>query len=90
MVIAVILQAIQWLGRTISGRIPLLLVRAIAFGLSLARATVVEPFTIILAITAALALIRHRIDSAWLIVAGGLLGVLFGVSWLVSAPLFLD
>ena len=44
--------------------------------LILGRAALVDPFTIVLALLAALLLIRTRVNSAWLILAGGLLGVL--------------
>ena len=42
----------------------------------LGRAAIAGPFTAALAILAALLLIRLRVNSAWLIAAGGLLGVL--------------
>ena len=45
--------------------------------LILGRAALVDPFTIALALAAALLLIRFRVNSAWIIVAGGLLGVLW-------------
>ena len=44
--------------------------------LILGQAALVDPFTIVLALSAALLLIRFRVNSAWLILAGGVLGVL--------------
>jgi chromate transporter len=45
--------------------------------LVLGRAALVDPFTIVLAAIAALLLIRFGINSAWLIVAGGVIGALW-------------
>jgi chromate transporter len=42
----------------------------------LGRAALVSPFTIAAALVAALLLIRYRVNSAWLIVGGGILGTL--------------
>lgn len=42
----------------------------------LARSALISPFTVLLALAAALLLIRFRVNSAWLIIAGGLLGSL--------------
>ena len=42
----------------------------------LGRAALVDPFTIALALFAALILICFRVNSAWLILAGGILGIL--------------
>ncbi|MGH2615749.1 MAG: chromate efflux transporter [Thermomicrobiales bacterium] len=44
----------------------------------LGQAALVGPYTIALALVAALLLIRFRVNSAWLIVGGGVLGVLGG------------
>ena len=46
-----------------------------AVTLVLARSAIVGPFTLALALLAALLLIRWRVNSAWLIVAGGALGI---------------
>jgi chromate transporter len=47
-----------------------------AVGVELARAAVIDPVTVALAIAAAVALIRFRVNSTWLIVAGALVGLL--------------
>jgi chromate transporter len=44
--------------------------------LILGRATLVDPFTIVLAFLGVLLLVRVRVNSAWLILGGGFLGVL--------------
>jgi chromate transporter len=44
----------------------------------LGRAALVDPLTIALALVAALLLFQWRVNSAWLILGGGLLGILFG------------
>ena len=46
-----------------------------AVTLFLARAAVVDVITMILAITSAFVLIRYRINSAWLVIGGGLIGL---------------
>lgn len=43
--------------------------------LQLARAALTDPFTVALAAVALATLIRFRLNSAWLIASGGLLGV---------------
>jgi chromate transporter len=42
----------------------------------LGRAALVGPFTVALTLLSAFALIRLRVNSAWLIAGGGILGVL--------------
>jgi chromate transporter len=46
-----------------------------AVTLFLARAAVVDVVTTILAIASAFVLIRYRINSAWLVIGGGLIGL---------------
>lgn len=46
-----------------------------AVTVSLGKAALISPFTIAIALLAALLLIRFRINSAWLIIAGGLIGL---------------
>jgi chromate transporter len=48
-----------------------------AVTVTLGRTALVGPFTVALALLAALLLIRFRVNSAWLILGGGLAG-LFG------------
>jgi chromate transporter len=46
-----------------------------AVTLFLARAAVFDVVTMILAIASAFVLIRYRINSAWLVIGGGLIGL---------------
>jgi chromate transporter len=46
-----------------------------AVTLSLARAAIVDVPTALLALVAAVLLLRFRINSAWLVLAGALIGV---------------
>ncbi|MDI3341984.1 MAG: chromate transporter, partial [Sphaerobacter sp.] len=41
----------------------------------LGRAAIIDPLTVALAVVALGVLVRFRINSAWLVLAGGLLGV---------------
>jgi chromate transporter len=41
----------------------------------LARDAIVDPMTALLAIVAAILLIRFRINSAWLVLGGGIIGI---------------
>jgi chromate transporter len=43
----------------------------------LARAAVVDEFTVVLAFVAGVALIRFEVNSAWLVAAGGILGIAY-------------
>lgn len=43
----------------------------------LGRAAVIDPFTIAIAIMAAVALLRYRVNSAWLVLGGGLAGLAY-------------
>ncbi len=45
----------------------------------LARAAVVDWFTALLAAAAAIILIRFRVNSVWLVLGGGIAGILWGV-----------
>jgi chromate transporter len=47
-----------------------------AVTVELGRAALIDPVTVLLAIAAAVLLIRYRINSTWLIIGGGLIGVL--------------
>ena len=64
------LRALPWTAGFLDG------VSAAAVTVVLGRAALVSPFTIVVAVIAALFLIRYRVNSAWLIVGGGILGVL--------------
>jgi chromate transporter len=46
-----------------------------AVTLFLARAAVVDVVTMMLAVASAFVLIRYRINSAWLVIGGGLIGL---------------
>lgn len=45
--------------------------------ISLARGTLIDGFTVILTLLSGVALIYFKVNSAWLVLAGGLLGLLF-------------
>ena len=47
----------------------------------LARAAIIDPTTILLAAASAVLLLRYRINSAWLIIGGGIVGIAIG-PWL--------
>jgi chromate transporter len=49
----------------------------------LGRDAIVDPLTAILAILAAVLLIRYRVNSAWLVLAGGVVGIVVTLSGLV-------
>jgi chromate transporter len=49
----------------------------------LGRDAIVDPLTAILAILAAVLLIRFRINSAWLVLAGGAVGIVAVLAGLV-------
>jgi len=46
-----------------------------AVTLFLARAAIVDVTTVLLAISSAFILIRYRVNSAWLVIGGGLIGL---------------
>ena len=46
--------------------------------LQLGSASLVDPLSVVLTLAAAVLLMRFRVNSAWLILAGGLAGVLLG------------
>lgn len=50
----------------------------------LARAAIVDPLTGVLALAAAVLLLRFRVNSAWLVLGGGLAGLLAHVAGLVA------
>lgn len=75
------LRSSPWLGSLLDGvnAASLALMAAVTFQLGLA--TLVDPFTILLSITALVLLLRYRINSTWLIAAGALAGILHGLLW---------
>jgi chromate transporter len=58
----------------------LALMAVVTWGLG--RAALVDPFTVILATASGLALIRYQINSAWLVLSGGLIGMVIRISGL--------
>jgi chromate transporter len=48
-----------------------------AVTIQLARAALVDPLTVILALLAAVLLVRYRVNSVWLVLGGGLAGLLY-------------
>ena len=50
-----------------------------AVTIQLARVSLVDPITIILAVLSAAALFFHRVNSTWLIAGGGVVGFLYGL-----------
>ena len=52
----------------------------------LGRAALVDPLTVVVAAASALLLLRYRVNSAWLVVGGALLGVLASAWTHVGAP----
>lgn len=50
-----------------------------AVTLFLARAAIIDVTTMILAIASAFVLIRYRVNSAWLVLGGGLIGLLMTI-----------
>jgi chromate transporter len=71
------LRRSRWMGALLDG------VNAAAIGLmaavtlQLGRDAIVDPLTALLAAAAAYLLIRHRVNSAWLVLAGGLVAVVY-------------
>ncbi|MBI4198305.1 MAG: chromate efflux transporter [Chloroflexi bacterium] len=50
--------------------------------LQLGRASIIDPFTIVLALVATVLVFRTRLNSAWLVAGGGALGI--GYGWVVG------
>jgi chromate transporter len=46
-----------------------------AVTIQLGRAALVDPLTVVLALLAAVFLFRFKVNSAWLVLAGGLIGL---------------
>lgn len=70
------LRASRWASGFLDGVSSAAIGLMAAVTIQLAQAALISPFTVALALAAALLLIRFRINSAWLIIAGGLLGSL--------------
>jgi chromate transporter len=51
-----------------------------AVTIQLAQAALVDWLTVLLALLAAVLLVRFRVNSVWLVLAGGLAGVLYHVA----------
>ncbi len=50
-----------------------------AVTLTLGREALVDPLTVVLAISAAVLLLRFRVNSAWLVLGGGIVGIVAGL-----------
>lgn len=70
------LRALPWTAGFLDGVSAAAVGMMAAVTVVLGRAALVSPFTIVVAVIAALLLIRYRVNSAWLIVGGGIFGVL--------------
>ena len=69
------LRASPWTAPALDGVNVAALALMAGVTVTLTRAAIVDPFTAILAVAAVLLLVRVRINSAWLIAAGGALGL---------------
>jgi len=67
----------RWAGPLLDGVNVASLGLMAAVTLQLGRSAVVDPLTAVLAIGAAVLVVRYKINSAWLVLGGGLIGVLF-------------
>jgi chromate transporter len=71
------LRQSPWLSALLDG------VNAAAIGLmaavtlELAQAAIIDPVTVVLAVAAAVALIRFKVNSTWLILIGGVIGIIY-------------
>jgi chromate transporter len=74
------LRSSPWLGAMLDG------VNVAAVGLmaavtvDLGRAAIVDALTAVMALAAAVALFRFRVNSVWLVLAGGVIGYVYGVA----------
>jgi chromate transporter len=71
------LRASPWFGALLDGVNIAALALMAAVTLELGRAAVIDPFTALLAIAAAVLLLRYRVNSAWLVLGGGILGLAY-------------
>jgi len=46
---------------------------------TLARAALVDPITVVIGVTAFVLLVRYRVNSAWLVAGGALIGIAVGL-----------
>ena len=67
-----------WTGALLDGVNTVSLALMAGVTLQLARAALVDPVTVVVAVASMVALVRLRLNSAWLIAAGGLVGL---VAW---------
>ncbi|HEX7004365.1 MAG TPA: chromate efflux transporter [Trueperaceae bacterium] len=73
------LRESTWFGALLDGVNVAALALMAAVTLELAGAAVVDLFTAFLALTAAVLLLRYRVNSVWLVLGGGLAGLLFRI-----------
>jgi chromate transporter len=69
------MRASPWLGSLLDGVIAASLGLMAAVTLQIARASLVDVPTILLALLSAVALVRLRLNSTWLVVGGALAGL---------------
>jgi chromate transporter len=55
--------------------------------IELGRAAIVDPLTAALAVVALVVLVRWKVNSAWLVLAGGLVGLLTHLAPLALQPI---
>ena len=67
-----------WASSLLDGVIAASLGLMAAVTLQLARASMVDPLTIVIALVAAIMLFRYKLNSTWLILAGGAVGLIYG------------
>jgi chromate transporter len=73
------LRASPWTGAFLDGVNVTALGLMAAVTLQLARAALIDPVTVALAILAVVLLFRFKVNSAWLVIGGGIIGVLYKI-----------
>jgi chromate transporter len=71
------LRASPWFGALLDGVNVAAVALMAAVTLTLGRAAIVDPFTAGLAVVAAVLLLRYQVNSAWLVLGGGAMAVLY-------------
>jgi chromate transporter len=71
------LRASPWFGALLDGVNVAAVALTAAVTLTLGRAAIVDSFTAGLAVVAALLLLRYKVNSAWLVLGGGAMALLY-------------
>jgi chromate transporter len=71
------LRASSWFGALLDGVNVAAVALMAAVTLTLGRAAIVDPFTAGLALVAAVLLLRYKLNSAWLVLGGGVIAVIY-------------